>query len=201
VVVDTTQAELVDPFAKILISSYLAAAADARSFTDEWRSPPTKMDRVHRFRSIVQAQVNQSERFSLQPEYMEAGRVQVTDRDARLGYLIRSKAMIDIDEITSRPQQLVLFENLRPIVTGYPDMLAYNFDRNGLRLWICPTKQESEERRRLVPAGDLDLIGYWRYDAATPPDGGGDVFDQGAADPWPDLGDPDIDDVGEADGL
>jgi hypothetical protein len=202
--VETTQQELVDPFAQILVNSYVAAAADARSFTAEWGSPPTKIDRVHRFRSIVQARVTQSDRVYLHPEYMEAGRVQVTDLESQLSYLIRSKSMIDIDEATNTPvpQQLVLFEGPRPVVTSYPSMLAYLFDRTGMRLWVCPTKQENPGRQRLVPAAELDFVGYWHNeDATTPPDGGGEGFDQGASDPWLDLGNPDIDDLGEVDGL
>jgi hypothetical protein len=202
--VETTEQELVDPFAQILVTSYVAAAADARSFTAEWGSPPTKIDRVHRFRSIVQPRVTQSDRFYLHPEYMEAGRVQVSDRDSQLSYLIRSKSMIDIDEATepAESRQLVLFEGPRPVVTTYPSMLAYLFDPTGMRLWVCPTKQEKPGRPRLVPAAQLDFVGYWRYDdATTPPGGSGAGFDQGTPDPWSDLGNPDIDGLGEADGL
>lgn len=199
-------AELVDPFAKILVSSYVGAAADARSFAAEWHCPPTQMQKVHTFRSIVQAQVNRSDHYTLHAEHSESGKVQVTDEDTHRSYVIRSKVMIDIDEAKKeQPRQLMLFETPgRSATSVLPEMLAYKFDRNGMMLWICSTRQVSPESHRLVPVGKLDPLGFWPFDDTTapPPDGGGGgLFDQGTADPFDDLGDPDIDDLGEAGGL
>lgn len=189
------QPELVDPFAQILLSSYRAAADDARAFTDEWGYPPTTMDKAHRFRSIVQAQVSVSDRYRLHPDFMEAGRVQVTDREIRFSYLIRSRSAVEIDAFFAAPEQLVLFQAERRRKAGLPVLLAYEFDRVGMRLWSSSTEQKGESKR-LVPAGEFDFVGLWRFDSATPPDG--QPFDQGSADPWEDLGNPDI--GGEAQG-
>lgn len=200
-----SEAELVDPFAKILVSSYIGAAADARSFTAEWNYPPTRMQKVHTFRSVVQAHVLYSDRYALHGEYSEQGRVQVTDTGNGHSYLIRSRSMIDIDEALKR--QLVLFELPRQSprsLRGLPSMLAYKFERKGMTLWICATKQVNQDSRRLVPAGKLELLGFWPFvDETIPPspNGGGERFDQGDSDPFADLGNPDIDDLGEAGGL
>lgn len=119
----------VDAFAQILLAAYVGAAADARTFTAEWGSPPTRMDKSHRFRSIAQAQIAQSDQFALHQEYMESGRVQVTDMSTRDSYLIRSKAAIDIEEALSGAEQLVLFEPPRQNRSGHPKLLAYTFER------------------------------------------------------------------------
>jgi hypothetical protein len=189
----------VDPFAQILVTAYLGAADGARSFTDEWGSPPTRMHKSHHLRSIAQARITQSDRFDLHPEYVEMGRVQVTDVKTGSSYLIRSKAAIDIEEAFGKPEQLTLFEVPRKNPIGQPYLLAYSFERGGMRLWVCATKQLSN-RSRLLPAGDLEYIGLWPFEGALPPGGGGGIaFDQGKPDPFDDLGD-DVD-FGEAEGL
>jgi len=197
-------ADAVDPFAKILVSSYVGAVAEARSFTAEWQSPPTRMHKVHSFRSIVQAQVNHSDRYTLHPEYSEAGRVQVTDHETDESYLIRSMTMVDIDRTKNLARQLTLFEvSRKPTSSGLPDMLAYDFERKGMTLWISSTKQASADGRRLVPAGRMELLGFWPFadTTSTPPPDGGKRFDQGGPDLFDELGNPDIDDLGEAGGL
>ena len=182
----------VDPFAHLMVSAYGSTAVDARAFKSEYGMPPTRMDRSHRFRSIVQAQVGLSDRYVLHPEYMESGRVQVTDRETQRGYLIRSRAALDIEAaLVRRPEQLALFEGLRRQSTDLPDLLAYNFERSGMRLWSCATRKVPDGRR-LVPAGGLDPVGFWTFDSVLPPPhGGGEggVFDQGIDDPFDDLGD------------
>lgn len=124
--------------------------------------------------------------------------MQVTDRKARNSFLIRSRSAMNIEAALSRdPEQLVLFEGLRPRTTNLPEMLAYNFEMYGMRLWACATKRIGD-RQRLAPDGSLELVGFWRFDSVPPGDGGGGVFDQGAEDPWSDLGDLDM---GEAEDM
>jgi hypothetical protein len=181
------QAEQIDPFARILVSSYVATSDDARAFLDEYGHPPTSMDKAHRFRSIVQAQVAGSDRFRLHTAHMEAGRVQVSDATTKSSYLIRSKAAVEIEAAFAAPEQAGLFAAPRRVSpNGNPNMLAYRFTHEGMQLWDGPTKQ-MEGRRRLVPAGDFDFVGFWPYDSTPRPDGG--IFNQGADDPWNDLGD------------
>ena len=187
----------IDPFAHILVSAYLATAADARAFHTEHDFPTTRMDKAHRFRSLVQASVGHSTRYALHPEYMESGRVQVTDTSTQWSCLIRSKSAIAIEEAMKSPGQLALFAMPRRTTTGLPSLLAYDFERTGMGLWSCPTKQ-MPQRKRLVPAGRLEFVGFWKFDTVTPPDGGGPTFDQGEVDPFEELGNPDL---GEADEL
>lgn len=193
----------VDPFARLLVSGYLSAAADVRAFADEWGSPPTSMDKAHRYRSIVQAMVTSSDRYALHPEYMESGRVQVTDRSTDCQYLLRSMSAIQIEAAMRRsPLQLVLFDAPpRVKKAATPDLLAYAFERTGMRLWSSPTKQATGQRR-LVPATDLQFVGFWPYAKTTPPTPPTtttETFDPGVDDPWNDLGNPDVD-AGEAGG-
>lgn len=190
----------VDPFAQILIVAYRGAAADARNFTEEWEAPPTRMHKSHCLRSIAQARINQSDRFMLHPEYVESGRVQVSDRETGCSYLIRSRAAMDIEESMTSRGQLTLFEVPRRNPTGQPHLLAYGFEPGGMRLWVCGTKQVGKSKR-LLPAGDLDFVGFWPFETAKPPGGGGGglSFDQGESDPFDDLG-GDID-FGDAEGL
>lgn len=169
-----------------MVSSYLATSTYSRTFGNEWGSPPTIVAKAHHFRSVVQAQVNDSTQYQLQREYVEFGRVQVTDTESGRAYLIRSMPAVDIED--SRPQ-LGLF----PIPAAYEvNMLVYQFEQDGMRLWRCGTTQ-AEGRRRLVPTGELLQMGFWPFDDFGPDTGG---FDQGITDPWADLGDLDIEGTG-----
>ncbi|CAJ1497445.1 hypothetical protein [[Mycobacterium] burgundiense] len=190
----------VDPFAQILVVAYLGAAAGARSFTEEWGIPPTRTHKSHWMRSIAQAQVTQSERFMLHPDFAELGRVQVTDITANDSYLVRSKAAIEIEAAMGQPEQLAFpFELRTRNSTAVPNMVAYGFEREGMHLWSSASKQAATGKR-LIPAGSLEYVGFWPFEGVPSPDnGGGLTFDQGAPDPFNDLGD-DVD-FGEAEGL
>jgi hypothetical protein len=180
----------VDAFAQILVTAYVSAAAGARSFTEEWGSPPTRMHKSHWMRSIAQAQITQSKRFTLHPEFAELGRVQVTDTTDEYSYLIRSKAAVEIEAAMGRPDQLEFPYELRTRNSAVlPNLLAYGFERKGMHLWSAASKQASIGKR-LLPAGDFQYIDFWPFeDVPSPGGGGGLAFDQGTADPFDDLGD------------
>lgn len=189
----------VDPFAQMMLTAYLATAADARGFTNEWGAPPTQLHKAHYFRSIVQAQVTQSSQYKLHPEYVEFGRVQVAAESKQWSWLIRSKSAIGIEESMTHQGQLELFSVRRRVATELPSLLAYNFARAGMGLWTCPTKK-MPNRSRLIPARPLDFLGFWPFEAATPPAGGGGgiTFDQGEPEAFDQLGDLNFDDFGES---
>jgi hypothetical protein len=68
-----------------------------------------------------------------------------------------------------------------------------------MHLWSSASKQAATGKR-LIPAGSLEYVGFWPFEGVPSPDnGGGLTFDQGAPDPFNDLGD-DVD-FGEAEGL
>lgn len=181
-----------DPFAQVMLAAYLAAADDAHAFMEEYGMPPTAMDKAHRFRSVVQALVAQSARYSLHPEYMELGRVQITDSVLAKSCLIRSKSAISIEDAMARGQM----ELFPAPIPDLPFLLAYDFDRSGMKLWTCPTKR-APASKRLIPLQDLDFAGFWTFDSAAPRAGRERIeFDQGLSDPFDDLGNPDIDEAG-----
>jgi len=184
------EATEVDPLARILVSSWLATALYSHQFREEYDSPPTTIAKAHHFRSVVQARVNQGERYALHPEFMEFGRVQVTDTSLGANYLIRSMSAVSIEENFAKRDQIGLFEVSRAFGIS---LLPYRFERTGMQLWVCGTKQ-ARDSRRLIPAGELNHVGFWTYDDNLDPGPGGPVFDQGDLDPWDELGDePDID--------
>lgn len=192
----------VDPFAQMLVESYLSAAGESRTFTANYGTPPTRMQKTHTIRSIAQAMITQSERFVLRPEFAEMGRVQVTDVETDSSYLVRSKAAIDIEAAMGQPEQLVIpypDDFQKRVSGGLPFLLAYGFERGGMRLWSSSTKQ-AINGKRLLPAGELEYVGFWPYEGSEPsgPDDQSGVFDQGVSDPFDDLGD-DVD-FGESEG-
>ncbi|BBZ53004.1 hypothetical protein MHEI_47210 [Mycobacterium heidelbergense] len=67
------QASDLDEFAHIMMSGYLATADYSRKFKSEWDIPPTMLAKAHHLRSVVQAQIGDSERYELHKEYVEFG--------------------------------------------------------------------------------------------------------------------------------
>lgn len=171
-----------DEFAHIMMSSYLATAAYSLKFKNDFDSPPTALAKAHHLRSVVQAQIAESERYELHKEYVEFGRVEVTDLQTQVTLLLRSASAVAIESAQS---EWTLFD-VKP--TREVTLLIYKFDRSGLALSKSATAFSTTSRRRL-PSGNVQPIGFWRFDdtpAATP------TFDQGASDPFGDLGNPDI---------
>lgn len=120
---------------------------------------------------------------------MEFGRVQVTDTSLGASFLIRSMSAVSIEDDLAKRGQLGLFELPRKFDVS---LLPYRFEQTGMRLWVCGTKQ-ARDSRRLIPAGELTHVGFWRYHDNFDPGPSGPVFDQGDIDPWDELGDdPDI---------
>lgn len=189
----------IDPFARMMLSAYVDTAADARLFAAEHGFPTTTLDKAHRFRSTVQAAVHRSDRYSLNPEYVESGRVQVTDDNSHWSCLIRSKSAMTIDAAVSPAMQLELFRVSAGDAVSLPSLLSYKFIPTGMSLWVCETKTVFG-RKRLAPSGDLEYLGFWAFDEATPPDGEDGAstrFDQGTDDPFEDLGNPDLGETGQ----
>jgi hypothetical protein len=183
------QASELDEFAHMMLSAYLATAAFSRKFTKEWDTPPTAMTKAHHLRSVVQAQIGDSERYELHKEYVEFGRVQVTDTDLTRTFLLRSMSAVSIEEAQV---EWTLFDVKPKLDTA---LLIYRFDPPGLSLWHSATTRSSNSRR-LLPAGAAQSIGFWRFDDLPTAVG---LFDQGETDAFDDLGNPDIEASGEAD--
>src|SRR4051812_28466568 len=91
------QAQL-DPIAEILVQSYLDTVSYRRLFRDEHGQPPTVAAQVHHLRAVAQAMVNRDDRFLLGEEYVEFGRVEITDRASTDCYLLRSDGAVTIEQ-------------------------------------------------------------------------------------------------------
>ena len=167
-----------DPVAEILVQSYLGTLVYSRKFTDDFEQPPTTMAKSHHLRSIAQALVNQCDRYKLDPEYAEMGRVAFIDLETQAAYVVRSSSHVAIEE------------NLQPRLfpVTYIDtpirLLIYRFHYDGLDLSLANTRRVSS-KRRVEAAGKAEYIGTWPYTSADdlPP------FDQGKIDPFRELGD------------
>lgn len=175
-----------DPMADVLVQAYLATAAHSRQFQDEYGQPPTLIANVHHMRSITQAMVNRSGRFTLREPYIEFGRVEITDGLNDHRYLLRSEAAVTIER-NKRPKE-ALFDSTVYIVSEVV-LLVYRFHKAGMDLSVAGTHHENG-RLRLEASGIPTYIGTWPFSMGGPP------FDQGQADPFEDLGQ--LDDFGEA---
>lgn len=185
-----------DHFAGLMLSAYRAGVADSRLFMVEHGSPTTLLDKAHRFRSLVQAAVVESDRYRLHPSYAEFGRVQITDVGTGTRHLLRSRRAVSIDADVSPDPQYGLFPEPRcSSDASLPSLLAYGFDRRGLNVWVSPTKRRPGSQR-LLPAAKLEHVGFWPFEALTPPPGdrprSAGTFDQGLEDPFSELGNPDV---------
>ncbi|WP_349269127.1 hypothetical protein [Mycolicibacterium parafortuitum] len=185
---DATQ---LDPFAKTLVSSWMSTASFSQQFREEHDFPPSTAAKAHYFRSVVQARVTQGDRYELHPEFVEFGRVQVTDLATTQAYLLRSMSAVSIETARAARRQLELFAI--PQVFDV-NLLVYQIEKEGMHLWRCGTTRAAGEKR-LTRFGELHYIGFWPFDDFDG-DGGEGGFVQGPIDPWDDLGDLDIDAVG-----
>lgn len=181
------QASDLDEFAHIMMSGYLATADYSRKFKTEWDIPPTMLAKAHYLRSVVQAQIGDSERYELHKEYVEFGRVQVTDNEMRKTFLLRSMSAVSIEKSHS---EWTLFDIKPKVDVG---LLIYRFDKPGLSLWQSATTHTNKSKR-LIPRGEMHAISSWRFEDLP---AASKTFDQGRIDAFDDLGNPDIEAGGE----
>jgi hypothetical protein len=181
------QASDLDEFAHIMMSGYLATADYSRKFKAEWEIPPTMLAKAHHLRSVVQAQIGDSERYELHKEYVEFGRVQVTDNEIRKTFLLRSKSAVSIEKSHS---EWTLFDIKPKVDVG---LLIYRFDKPGLSMWQSATTHTNKSKR-LIPSGEMQAISFWRFEDLP---ASSRTFDQGQIDAFDDLGNPDIEAGGE----
>lgn len=192
---------LFDPVADILLGAYLATAAHSREFQDEYEQPPTSAEKVHYMRSVTQAEMNRSDgQFVLAQPYVEFGRVEFKDTDSGHRFLLRSEGMVRVERATRG--QVGLFDAVRYLQTDVV-LLVYRFHPTGLDLSVAGAVCQ-RGRSRLEASGVPTYVGTWQFESTGPsgpsPQGtrgrvGPALFDQGAGDPFEDLGP--LDDFGE----
>ncbi len=142
------------------------------------------------FRYVAQVNFGNHERYALDTDYMEFGRLAFEDLATGRPYLVKSESAVTIED--GRRQNEALFNSakyLRCDVT----MLVHRFHKDGLDLAIAGTRQEAG-KKRFVASGLPSYIGTWPYATANPPT----PFDQGQVDPFSELGDLDEGEAGDA---
>lgn len=168
-----------DSIADILVTAYLGTASYSQRFRTEYEHPPTQACKVHHIRSIAQAQVIDHDRLVLAEPYVEFGRVEILDRDTDCRYLLRSEGAVTIERNKGR-QRESLFDSARYLRTEVI-LLVYGFHKAGLVLSVAGTEHQVG-RKRLEASGPPTYVATWPYSTASP------RFDQGAGDPFAELG-------------
>lgn len=182
-IVRWVQANELDPLAEILVQSYLDTASYSRQFKDDYDQPPTVAAKAHHLRSIAQSLVNKHDQLELSPEYVEFGKLEVTDSGTGRSFLVRSNGAVTIE----RGRQSALFDAARYIASPVT-LVVYKFHQLGMDLSVTGTRQECS-RRRLLASGLPIYVATWMFASS-----GGPTFDQGGGDPFGDVGeviDPD----------
>ena len=175
-----TRAQL-DSIAEILIQAHRETLSYSQAFLDEYGQPPTVMAKRHQLRSIIQAIMNQDDRFLLGDRYAEYGRVEIEDKLLRCRYLLRSDSAVKIEH--SIRHQEALFDSTKYIASEVI-LLVYKFHTQGLDLALAGTEYALEGRSRLEASGVPTFIGTWLYrpDESAP-------FDQREIETFRHLGD------------
>lgn len=172
-----------EPLANLLVDGYLETAGYSRQFLDDYGIPPNQQAKVQHMRSVVHARATQDPRFTVDPHYVEYGRIQL----GHLGdeYLLRSTSMVKIERAKA---QQALFDG-SAYLTCEVLLLVYRFHASGLDLSLAGTRREPH-RSRLEASGEPTFVGTW-YFTGEP----SESFEQGEENPFPDLGE--MDDFGD----
>lgn len=180
----------IDSVARHLLGSYDDTRTYVLRFLDDHERPPSTMAKAHHFRSVVQAVVVGDVDLTLDSEYEEFGRVQITDVTTGSAFLLRSSAAVAIEKATSA-EQLVLWELPQTDPKSGLLLLVYRFDDEGLWLSVAATVKKPKSKR-VFARHTPELVGFWPF--ATPD--GFPPFDQ--SDDSPSSGSP-FGDVGPLD--
>jgi hypothetical protein len=175
-----------DPIAEMLIPAHLETLVHSRVFRDDHGSPPTRIEKAHYMRSVVQAMANESDRFTLHPEFSEFGRVQIEDAETGCCYLLRSDSAAAIERAKS---QGVLFDSTQYLRSDVV-LLVFSFHKNGLDLSVTGT-QAKRGRKHLEATGEPTYMGTWRYSSDAP------GFNQGDQDEFTDLNEDEDEEGGD----
>lgn len=182
-----------DPIGGLLVTSYLETLAFSRQFaSDHDGRPPTLMAKVHHLRSVVGAQVHSDDRYELGEEYVDYGRIAITEVETGDCYVLRSEAATAIEK---NRNQLRLFDVPNYIHTA-ETLLVHRFHKKGVNLSVVGARR-LPGRSHLEAIGDPTFVGTWPFAGAGGPGSAplGKSFDQGLADPFTELGI--VDELGE----
>lgn len=178
--------QTLSPVAEMVIDSYLDAGAYSRSFRDEHGEPPNNMAKVMHLRSVLQTSLQRSDRYELDQQYRDHGKVEFFDLEDQRTYLLRSSRAVSIDGATGHIKQGTLFDS-SSFETSDTTLLISEFDKVGLTFAVARTKQVNG-RRRLEMLGSPVPVAKWHYQDAD-----GATFDQGSNDAFVELGNVEVD--------
>jgi hypothetical protein len=184
-----TQDQL-DPVAGMMIDAYLATAEFRHSFAADFGGfPPSLSARAHHMRSVMQAKLNEDDRYALHASYAEFGRVQFDDREHDQVYLLRSRSAVSIDRFKAQREQL--FDSIEYLKSEVV-LVVYEFTAGDLSLSVTGTRHLADSKR-LEPTAEPTFVGCWPF---TPTESL--AFDQDERDHFGEL-DQSEDGAGEGD--
>ncbi len=175
-----------DPVARLLIRSYFGTFLYSRWFLDNFKSPPTSMDKAHTFRSIAGAKVVQHPGLELGKSWVEFGRVQITHSDSGKVFVLRSQGATTAEQKTSAPALLDSNQYLQPPIHRPEILVVYRFGRNALALSAAGSEMRGKSAR-LEMSGPAVLVDTWPYSSVDDDPDDSRTFHQGAADAFEDL--------------
>jgi hypothetical protein len=175
-----------DPIAQTLITAYWDTGSYSAGFLARHGKPPTTMAKAHHARSVMQAILDDQDRYELLSAYAEFGRVAVKDFELSEILVLRSESAV-VAEQRSRNHALRLDLGLAPI-PAVEKLVIYGFTPAGASLAIVDACR-IEGSQRLKLSGQPEHIGRWPYGTQPEDDG----FPQGEADLFHDLGELNLD--------
>lgn len=179
-----------DPIAQTLIAAYWDTGSYSSAFLARHGKPPTTMAKAHHARSVMQAVLDEQDRYELMSAYAEFGRVAVKDFELSEILVLRSESAV-VAEQRSRSYAPRLDLGLEPIPAA-EKLVIYGFTPVGASLAIVDACR-IEGSQRLKLSGQPEHVSLWPY-GSQPDDEG---FPQGEADLFRDLGDLNLDAEGE----
>jgi hypothetical protein len=184
-----------EPMALLLIDRYSEVGNYIQWYRSQYSGTPIDAAKRFHWRSLVISELIEHDRYQLQSEYLEAGRVAVVDSDDGRTYLLRSLNHVKFNyhEVSV---QLTLFPTLQ-YVTSPVVMLVYTIRRIDGELAIdlswCGTKRRLGSQS-LMASGTPTAIGTWIFGAGSEPP----PFDTEIGDEFIDLDEDDMEGEEEA---
>ncbi len=177
--------ETLDPVAKYLLSS----AHDTKEFSLEFKlkhdMPPTVMSQRHYLRSVLQAKLARDDAYELSARRVEFGRIEFTDRDLNMRFLLKSSAAFAIEQQMEMGGQLAFFPVPAPSLVADLQIIVFDLGRTELTFATAPAMEVGSKKQVRV-VGQLVHAGRWPIEEADI--GETTLFDQDVRDRFDELG-------------
>lgn len=176
-------AEEFKPLAQTLIDSYFEGHTINERFKEDFGGPLNRAAQAQVIRSVAQAMFLDRGRYLLGKDWVEFGRILLTDPVTKRVYLVRSASAVLIEKALN--QTALVDPNL--YLRSEVAMLVTRFKRESLELALAGTRRKRNSRR-LEISGDAVIVGDWPLVPTNT-----EAFDQGVAESaWRGLGNPDL---------